>query len=43
MMVVCQAHSVRLIVEGHVLHYPSRKDAQEARRWYQARGFKVGK
>ena len=43
MMVVCQAKSFRLIVEGHVLYYPSRKEACEARQWYQSHGFKVGK
>ena len=43
MMVVVQSKSIQLIVEGHVLYYPSRKEAREARQWYISHGFKVGK
>lgn len=43
MMVIVQSKSVRLVVEGKTLYYPSRREASEAKRWYQAHGFKVGK
>ena len=43
MMVIVQSKSIRLIVEGKTLYYPSRKEAREARQWYQSHGFKVGK
>jgi len=43
MIVICQAKSVKLVVEGKTLYYSSRKEAREARQWYQSHGFKVGK
>lgn len=43
MMVICQSRSVKLMVEGRTLYFSSRKEAQDAKRFYVAWGFHVGK
>ena len=42
MMVVCQSHSCKLVVEGRTLYFSSVKEKREAAAFYARHGFKVG-
>ena len=42
-MVMCQARSCKLVVEGRTLYFQTAKEKREAKEFYQRNGFTIGK